>query len=292
MDQIYLKARAKVNLSLEVLEKRPDNYHNLNSIFQKVSLYDEMYLTKTNLSGITINTNIKQLNNSNNIIYKAFIKLKDMYKDITGVLVTLKKNIPMQAGMAGGSTDCASFIIGMNRLFNLNMTKEQIHKLGASLGADVVPCFYNSATQVEGIGDKVTRIDTDFKYYIVIIKAKMSCITSEMYKLLDTVERDILIRDNSKNIRKALEINNLQLICDNLYNDFECAIEPKEKIDNIKQALLESGAKASIMTGSGSCIFGVFENKEKAKMAYRKLKKQYESYYAIAHNSKRRIRYD
>ena len=121
MEQVYIKARAKINLNLEVVGKREDNYHNISSVFQKINLYDELYIRKTETGNLEIKTNIEELNNKENIIYKAYVVLKEKYKNITGVEVTLNKKIPMQAGLAGGSTDCASFIVGMNRLFNLKL---------------------------------------------------------------------------------------------------------------------------------------------------------------------------
>ena len=145
MDKIYTKARAKVNLSLNVLDKRKDNYHNLESIFQKINLYDELYLEKNDKETLELITNLKNVELENNIIYKAYIKLKEKYNTIKGVKVTLNKRIPTQAGLAGGSTDCASFILAMNKLYNLNLTEKELIDLGKTLGADVCPCYYNKA---------------------------------------------------------------------------------------------------------------------------------------------------
>ncbi len=153
MNKIYSKARAKINLNLIVLNKREDNYHNIKSIFQKINLYDELYITKTENNSFELETNIEEINNKENIIYKAYNKLKEKYSFITGVKVKLNKKIPMQTGLAGGSTDCASFILSMNKLFNLNLSKKEIVDIGKSLGADVIQCFYNNAIMAEGIGD-------------------------------------------------------------------------------------------------------------------------------------------
>jgi len=180
-----MKARAKINLSLEILGKRPDNYHNLKSVFQKINLYDEIYVEKDESNECEIQTNIGNLDSKDNIIYKAYVKLKEIYPQITGVKVNLNKRIPMEAGMAGGSTDCASFILCINKLFSLNMSKEERESIGKSLGADVVPCFYNRALLAEGIGEIITLINTNFKYYIVIIKPQISCSTKEMFKKIE-----------------------------------------------------------------------------------------------------------
>lgn len=282
MNQIYMKARAKVNLTLEVLDKREDNYHNLKSVFQKVSLYDEIYIYKTDTDDFKLNTNIEELDNKDNIIYKAYIKLKEKFDVISGVKVVLNKKIPMQAGMAGGSTDCASFILGMNKLFDLNLSKSEITNLGKSLGADVVPCLYNKAVLAEGIGDVITKINTNFKYYILVIKPKLSCNTGEMFRKLDSTKRE-LKRDNSKNIIKALETNDIELLSNNLYNTFEEVVEAK----SIKDELLENRAIGALLTGSGSCVFGIFKNKEEAKCAYKNLKDKYKTYICLSYNSSR-----
>lgn len=281
MDQIYIKARAKINLTLEILNKREDNYHNLKSVFQKINLYDEIYIYKIDEDNFILDTNINGLDIKDNIIYKAYVKLKEKF-NISGVKVILNKRIPMQAGLAGGSTDCASFILGMNKLFELNLTEEEIITLGKSLGADVVPCLHNKAVLAEGIGEIITKIDTNFKYYIVLIKPELSCNTGEMFKKLD--ERDkVLTIDNSKNVVKALEDNNIELLSNNLYNTFEEVLDLKP----IKDELIKNKALGALLTGSGSCVFGIFKNKEDAKFAYNNLKDKYKTYICTSYNSLR-----
>lgn len=286
MEEIYAKARAKINLNLEILDKRPDNYHNLKSVFQKVNLYDELFIRKNETNELELKTNVQELNNKDNIIYKAYDKLKEKFEEITGVDVYLSKKIPMKAGMAGGSTDCASFIICMNKLFNLNMTKDEIKSIGKSLGADVVPCMYDRALLAEGIGDIITPINTNFKYYIVVIKPQIDCSTKEMYEKLDNeVNRKII--DTSNSIIEALKSNDIKLLAKNLYNAFENTIKEKELIEKVKYKLLKSGAIGSLMTGSGSCVFGIFESKNLAKTAYKKFKRKFETYICTSYNSKR-----
>ena len=241
MEQVYIKARAKINLNLEVVGKREDNYHNLRSVFQKINLYDELYIQKTETNDLEFQTNVKELNNKENIIYKAYITLKEKYKNIAGVRVTLNKRIPMQAGLAGGSTDCASFLLGMNRLFDLRLSKTEIEKIGQSLGADVVPCLYDRAVKAEGIGEIITPIDTYLKYYLVIVKPKISCNTKQMFKKIDE-QNDSIQPNNSNKIIQALEQNRIDLVANYLYNIFEYVIEEKEMIQNIKKELMEQGA--------------------------------------------------
>lgn len=282
MNQIYMKARAKINLTLEILEKREDNYHNLKSVFQKINLYDEIYIYKNDSSDFELKTNIDELNNEDNIIYKAYSKLKERFNDISGVKVVVNKRIPMQGGLAGGSTDCASFILGMKKLFKLDLNEKEIIELGRSLGADVVPCLYNKAVIAEGIGDVITKIDTNFKYYIVIIKPELSCNTGEMFKKLDREERNLKI-DNTNNIVQALENKNIELLSNNLYNAFEEVVETK----TIKDEFIKNKAIGALLTGSGSCVFGIFKNKEDAKFAYNNVKDKYKTYICTSYNSTR-----
>lgn len=241
MEEIYIKARAKINLNLEVIGKREDNYHNIKSVFQKINLYDELYIQKTKINSFELQTNVEALNNKENIIYKAYVKLKEKYKNITGIQVKLNKKIPMQAGLAGGSTDCASFILGMNQLFNLNLSKREIREIGRSLGADVVPCFYNKALLAEGIGDIITPIHTNFKYYIVVIKPEISCNTKEMYKKIDEGNKVTQLENFDKMIQ-ALENKEIEVLAQNLYNRFEEVIEEKRVIQDIKKELIKQGA--------------------------------------------------
>lgn len=284
MEQIYMKARAKINLCLNVINKREDNYHNIKSIFQKINLYDEIYIRKIATNELKLITNVNELNNDENIICKAYNKLKEKYK-IAGVEVKLNKKIPMQAGLAGGSTDCAAFILCMDKLFCLNLSKKEIEKLSISLGADVVPCLYNKALLVEGIGDIIKEIETNFKYYILIIKPNISNNTKEMYSKLDE-KKEIKQIDNSNKILKALKENNIELFRNNLYNVFEEAIENKDIIENIKNEFIKNGAISTLMTGSGSCVYGIYKNKDTAKKAYENLRKKYKTYICTSYNSK------
>ena len=286
MNKIYTKARAKINLNLLILDKRKDGYHNIKSIFQKINLYDELYIEKNNTDKIEIKTNIKEIPIEKNIIYKAYNKLKEKYKNITGVTVTLNKKIPIQAGLAGGSTDCASFLKAMNKLFKLNISREELKQIGKTLGADVVPCLYNKVVQAEGIGDKITEIKTTTKYYVVIIKSeKLNGNTKEMFKKIDE-NKKIKQKDNTNEIKKALEESDIIAIKNKTYNTFEKVSDQKE-IEKIKQELKTEGAIESLMTGSGACIYGIFENKNKAKKAYKTLKNKYETYICSTHNSKK-----
>ena len=283
MKKIKLKARAKINLTLEILNKREDNYHNLRSVFQKIDLYDDLIIEKNNTNKFILKTNIENLNNKDNIIYKAYKILKDKYIQISGINVFLNKKIPQGAGLGGGSADCASFILGINKLFNLNMSTYEIETIGKSLGADVVPCLYDQAVIAEGIGDIITPINTNFKFYIIIIKPQISYNTKEMYNLIDKTK--IKSKKNvTNNVIQGLKENNIDLISKNLYNTFE-EIELESSMTNqLKNELIKNGAINSLMSGSGSCVYGIYRNKKLARKAYNNLKKQYETYLCNSYN--------
>lgn len=286
MEEIYLKARAKINLNLLVLGKREDGYHNLRSVFQKVNLYDEIYIRKLDTNNFLLKTNVAQLNNRENIIDKAYRKLKEYCKFEGGAEVIVHKKIPMQAGLAGGSTDCASFLLGMNRLFDLQLSKQEIEQIGRSLGADVVPCLYSNPVLAEGIGEKITELDVGFSYYLLIIKPKICCNTKEMFQRLDC-EKEIKQPDDTETIAKALKMKDLEMLGKHLYNVFESVVEEKEMIQNVKQELMENGALGSLMSGSGSCVYGLFSDKKMAQLAYEKLKKKYEIYLCSSYHCQR-----
>ena len=279
MEHIYAKARAKINLNLIVLNKRQDGFHNLKSVFQKISLYDELYISKTNTG--KIETNIKELNNQENIVYKAYCKLKELYPTISGIKVKINKNMPMKAGLAGGSTDCASFILSMNKLFNLNLSKKEIEKICVNLGADVVPCLYNTPLIAKGIGEKIAPINSNFKYYVVIVKPKSNSNTKEMYSKIDELPRNSQ-EDNTSKIVEGLKTNNLKLIANNLYNTFEKVVNQKDKLKQIKKDIIEEGSLGCLLSGSGSSVFGLFESRLSAKSAFKSLRKKYNVFYTIA----------
>lgn len=286
MEEIYLKARAKINLNLLVLGKREDGYHNLKSVFQKVNLYDEIYLRKLEKNDFLVKTNVEELNNQENIVTKAYRKLKEYAKFEGGVEVIVHKKIPMQAGLAGGSTDCASFLTGMNRLFDLQLSKQEIEKIGKSLGADVVPCLYSNPVLAEGIGEKITELDVGFSYYLLIIKPKISCNTKEMFQKLDCA-KEIKQPDDTEKIVDALKKQDLEMLGKHLYNVFESVVEEKEMIQNLKQELMKNGALGSLMSGSGSCVYGLFSDKKMAQSAYQNLKKKYKCYLCTSYHSKK-----
>ena len=273
MNRIYLKARAKINLTLNVLEKRPDNYHNIESVFQKISLYDELFIKKNDNDCLYLECNLKELENQSNILNKTFNALKKEFPQISGVNVKLVKHIPLQAGLGGGSTDCASFILGMNSLFNLNASEEKLVEIGKSLGADVVPCMYN-LVKSEGIGDIVTKLKSNLTYYILLMKPNYECNTRIMYEKLDS-NPNLVQKYNTNDVINILKNGNITDLQGKLYNVFENVIEEKDELNKIKNDFLFSGAIDTLLSGAGSCIYGIYETKKDANKAFDYLKSKY-----------------
>ena len=180
--------------------------------------------------------------------------------------------------MAGGSTDCAAFIQCINKLFSLNLSLKQMMELGVKLGADVPQAFYKRPIIARGIGDVIEEIDTKFKYYIVIVKPSFSCNTKEMFKRLDSI-CGINQVYNSEAVKNAINSKDIRKLSKNLYNVFENGIEG---LKEIKEEIINQGAMSSIMTGSGACVYGVFEDKIKAKNAFKILSRNFETYFSIA----------
>ncbi len=273
------KAYAKINLSLIIKNKIEDGKHYLDSVFHKISLCDEIEIEGNDLDKCIISCNIKELE-SDNLILKAYDMLKEEY-EIPGVDVKLFKRIPMQAGLGGGSTDVATFILMVNQYFDLKMTFEELNKLGKSLGSDVVPCYYDYPVLGEGTGNIITPIVSNLDFNLVVIKPELECNTGLMYRKLDEL-KNREIPDNSNQVIKALEDNNLDLLVNNLFNSFEDVVDCKE----IKKDLIDSGALGTLLCGSGSCVFGIYKDKEAALKASKILEKKYLTFVCESVNNK------
>jgi len=272
-------AYAKINLNLIIKNKIEDGKHYLSSVFHKISLCDEIEIEENYVDKCIISCNIKKLENDN-LILKAYEMLKKEY-EIPGLNVKLTKKIPMQAGLGGGSSDVATFILMVNEYFDLKMTFEDLNVLGKSLGSDVVPCYYNQPVLGEGIGNVITPIVSNMDFNLIIIKPELECNTGLMYRKLDELENRE-IPDNSLLVIKALEENDLDLLCKNLFNSFEEVVDCKE----IKKDLIDSGAIGALLSGSGSSVFGIYKDKEAAIKANEVLNKKYLSFVCDSVNIK------
>ncbi len=274
--KVELKAYAKINLGLDVLRKREDGYHEVKMIMQTVDLYDKLILEKIDEDRIELSTNIESLeSDERNLVYRAIKLIKDRYNIRDGVVARLEKNIPIAAGMAGGSTDCAAALKGMNRLFDLKISDEELKKLGKTLGADVPYCIMGGTALAEGIGEKLTPLNKIAGDYVVIAKPNIAVSTKYVYENLDLSENA-----NHPNIDRMvdyIERKDKESLFNCMGNILESVTEKKYNvIAEIKTFLNDKGAVNSLMSGSGPTVFAIFDNEKTAQLACNEIKKQYD----------------
>ncbi len=275
MDSIRLKARAKINLGLDVLGVREDGYHEVRMVMQTVGLYDRLIINRIPQDDIIIKSNLNFLPvNENNLIYKAAKLLKEECGYTGGVEIDLNKFIPVAAGMAGGSTDAASTIFGINRLFNLGLTQVDMMELGLRLGADVPYCIMRGTALAEGIGEKLTRLEPMPHCWLLVAKPPVNVSTKLVYDSLDMSE--VNNHPDIDGIIDAIKSQDVGLIASRMGNVLEQVTIPLYPIiDTIKQDMLNNGAINAMMSGSGPTVFGIFPDEETALrcQAYLKEKK-------------------
>ena len=272
MRQIVLKAYAKINLGLDVLGRRPNGYHDVRMIMQSIGLYDRLTLKKMREDEISLSSNMATLpNNEHNFVYKAIRLMKEEYQITTGVKAELEKRIPVAAGMAGGSTDAAAALVGMNRLFDLHLSRERLMELGAKLGADVPYCVMGGTALAEGVGEILTPLKPMPKCYILIAKPGISVSTRFVYENLEIDK--LSYHPDIDGMMESIEADDLTGITDRLSNVLETVTEKKYPIiTKIKNAMLESGAMNSLMSGSGPTVFGIYADKESAQNGLSKVR--------------------
>ena len=267
MKKIKIHAMAKINLGLDVLRRREDGYHDVKMIMQTVDLYDILTFEKKELPGIVLKTNHKMIpTDESNLIYKAAKLLMEECSVSEGVEITLIKQIPVAAGMAGGSTDAAAAFIGINELFGLGVKKDRLKELAVTLGADIPYCIEGGTFLSEGIGEILSPLPAPPSCFLVVAKPKISVSTAYVYKnlCLEELKKHPRIDEMVHGIRKK----DLKLICDCMENVLETVTEKKyEEISILKDMLKKKGALNSLMSGSGPTVFGVFEKEEIAKEA-------------------------
>nr|WP_317359768.1 4-(cytidine 5'-diphospho)-2-C-methyl-D-erythritol kinase [uncultured Tyzzerella sp.] len=274
MKNIRLFARAKINLALDVIERLDNGYHNLQMIMQSVSLCDTIYIKKTFNDGICLETNKDWLPiDDKNLVYKAADYLKNEYNIKNGMYIYIKKQIPMCAGLAGGSADCASTLVGIRNLFNLKICNDKLLEIGKSFGADVPFCIKRGTYLAEGIGEKLTPMPPMPHCYMLIVKPSVSISTGAIFQSLDLSK--IKERPDIEKINYYIKNENIEGIAANLCNVLETVSIPLYPIiKDIKEAMLESGALGSLMSGSGSAVFGIYKSKKQAILSKNFLEKK------------------
>lgn len=271
-NDISLKALAKINLGLDVVRRREDGYHEVRMIMQTIHLYDRLDIKRTQEPGIQIQTNLSFLPvNENNLIYKAAKLLMDEFSITDGVSVKLDKRIPVAAGMAGGSTDAAAMLIGVNRLFSLGLTKRQLMERGVQIGADVPYCIMRGTALAEGIGEALSPLPPMVKCPVLIAKPSISVSTKFVYQNLKL--DDTTIHPDIDRLIDDIKAKNQHDIAAHMGNVLETVTIPNYPvIDEIKKHMLSNGAVGAMMSGSGPTVFGLFDDEDTAKKAYKAMR--------------------
>ena len=283
MNSITLKSRAKINLSIDVLGKRQDGYHLVEMIMQTIDLYDLIEINEKDNDQITIKRTSDEIPlDCNNLVYKAANLIKKTFNINKGVEIHIKKNIPVAAGMAGGSSNAAAVLVGLNKLWNLNLSNQQLEKIGLKLGADVPFCINGGAVLASGIGEELTPIKGLTKdVCILVCKPDLFVSTKEVYECIDS--KDIDKRPNNKFLIECLKNEDTRQLAENMFNVLEGVTMDKHPvIQQIKDIMTNNRALGAMMSGSGPTVFGLYENREDAVKCKAILEKQFKQTFVVA----------
>jgi len=276
---MLFKAPAKINLFLRVLGKRADNYHDIASLMQKITLYDELSFSLCPQE-IILNCPDSDLpNTEDNLVFRAARAIFDYVNYPSGIEITLNKRIPLAAGLGGGSSDAATTLMAINEICSLNLNKNRLMKIGAKLGADVPFFIFSNAALAYGIGDKLTDCPNLPKLNLVLINPGFPLSTKTVYENLN-------LRLTREKINYIVPpIFALRNVISELHNDLESvSIKMHPELQNLKQLLLDHGAQGALMSGSGPTLFGIFKDEKSAKKALDTIRQevpvQYEVFFA------------
>ncbi|MFI3115660.1 MAG: 4-(cytidine 5'-diphospho)-2-C-methyl-D-erythritol kinase [Clostridia bacterium] len=280
MNLTRIYTRAKINLSLDVLQKRDDGYHEVKMIMQTLSLADIVDVIITDTNTIELTTNLPYVpTNNKNIAYKA-CELFFSYTKIpfTGVKINIYKKIPVSAGLAGGSTNASGVLIALNKLYKTNLSMSELMEISLPLGADVPYCIHGGTMLAEGIGEKLSPLPPAIPCKVILCKPPFSVPTAGVYKeiIADKIEH----RPDTEGIIDCIKNEDLAGMSKRMYNVLEDVTAKRHKeINIIKNSLLDFKPNGVLMSGSGPTVFGLFENEKNALKAFHKLRKNYRDTY-------------
>ena len=262
-----LRALAKINLGLDILRKREDGYHEVRMIMQTIQMYDVLKMNKVKKPGISLSVNYPYIpSDERNLVYKAAKLLMDEFQVKEGVDICLEKFIPVAAGMAGGSSDAAAAMVGINRLFKLGLSERELMDRAVNIGADVPYCIMRGTALAEGIGEKLTRIAQIPDCFVLIGKPGISVSTKMAYESLQLDK--ISSHPDIDGMIKDIENGDLLTMTEKMGNVFEPGIiEKYPVIGEIKNLMEDNGALKAMMSGSGPTVFGIFDDREKMEVA-------------------------
>lgn len=272
MDSITRKAYAKINLGLDVLRRREDGYHEVKMIMQTVDIWDVLTFRKSKEPGITLTVNKEELPTSkDNLIYRAAELVMQKYDIQEGVAISLEKNIPIAAGMAGGSTDAAAVFHGLKELFSLEMSMEEMQQLGVKIGADVPYCIMGGTALSEGIGEILSPLPAPPECVLVVAKPDINVSTKFVYENLHANE--LKVHPDIDGMVDAIKAGDLSGITERMGNVLETVtVKEYPVIEEIKNLMKQAGAENALMSGSGPTVFGIFKDGRCAKAAAKQIK--------------------
>ncbi len=277
MDKMQLKALAKINLGLDVLRRREDGYHDVRMIMQTVRMFDRLALVKQDKEGIRVRTNLYYLPaNENNLVYKAAKLLFEEFDIRGGLSIDLKKYIPVAAGMAGGSSDAAAVLYGVNRMYGLGLSREELMERAVKIGADVPYCILRGTALAEGIGEKLTPLSPMPPCNILVAKPGISVSTKYVYENLHANDLRPEQHPDIDGILEALKKQDLRGMAECLRdgNVLETVTgEAYPVIGRLKATMEENGAAVALMSGSGPTVFGIYEDRMQARRAMAAIRK-------------------
>ncbi|MEG0384745.1 4-(cytidine 5'-diphospho)-2-C-methyl-D-erythritol kinase [Solibacillus cecembensis] len=277
---LYVKAPAKINLTLDVLYKRPDNYHEVEMIMTTVDLADRIGLETRKDGQIKIVSADRFVPDDNrNFAYQAAELLKNTYGLSEGVTITIEKQIPIAAGLAGGSSDAAATLRGLNELWNLNLSLDELAEHGAKIGSDVSFCVYGGTALATGRGEKIKELSVPPTCWVILAKPKIGVSTAEIYGGLKV---DNIEHPNTTKMIEAIENNDYPLLCESVGNVLESVtFELYPEVVTIKEQMQRFGADAVLMSGSGPTVFGLVDHEARVSRIYNGLRGFCEEVYVV-----------
>ncbi|WP_394239424.1 4-(cytidine 5'-diphospho)-2-C-methyl-D-erythritol kinase [Niallia oryzisoli] len=269
--KLLVKAPAKINLSLDVLHKRPDGYHEVEMIMTTIDLADRLELTLLDRDEIRIISHNRFVpDDQRNLAYQAALLLKNRFSVHKGVAITIEKTIPVAAGLAGGSSDAAAALRGLNKLWNLGLTIHELAELGAEIGSDVSFCVYGGTALAKGRGEVITPLPAPPTCWVVLAKPFIGVSTADVYRRL---ELSTITHPNTKSMIQAIEANDFSSVCANLGNVLEdVTLRLHPEVAQIKEQMKRFGADAVLMSGSGPTVFGLVHHDSRMQRVYNGLR--------------------
>ncbi len=280
MLKLRVKAPAKINLSLDVLYKREDGYHELEMVMTTVDLADRLELELLDEDQIVIHSHTRFVpNNEKNLAYKAAKMLKDRFRIQKGVAITIEKNIPVAAGLGGGSSDAAGVLRGLNKLWDLNLPMDELAALGAEIGSDVPFCVYGGTALAKGRGEIITPLPPPPSCWVILAKPDIGVSTAEVYRHL---KLDEIYHPNTEEMIRAIHNHDFEGICNNLGNVLETVtFELYPEVKQLKEAMIRFGAESVLMSGSGPTVFALIRHDSRMKRIYNGLRGFCDQVYAV-----------